>query len=103
MASKRESNFLNMVVTLFMVSAIAALALGGVYSVTKEPIALAKKKKLEAAIKKVLPEFDKIETKKVAADESGDSLVYYIASKENKPIGTAIKTYTMKGFSGKLS
>ena len=51
MASKRESNFINMVITLFLVAAVAALALGGVYTVTKEPIAIAKQKKLEAAIK----------------------------------------------------
>ncbi len=102
MASKRESNFINMVITLFLVSAIAALALGGVYTVTKEPIALAKKKKLEAAIKTVLPEFDSIETVKVGLGEGSDSLTYYIASMNNEVIGTAIKTYTMMGFSGKI-
>lgn len=102
MASKRESNFINMVITLFLVSAIAALALGGVYTVTKEPIALAKKKKLEAAIKTVLPEFDNIKTIKVALGDGEDSLTYYIASKNDEVIGTAVKTYTMKGFSGKV-
>ena len=102
MASKRESNFINMVITLFLVSAVAALALGGVYTVTKEPIALAKKKKLEAAIKTVLPEFDSIKTVKIALGDGQDSLVYYIASKNDHVIGTAIKTYTMKGFSGKI-
>jgi len=102
MASKRESNFINMVVTLFMVSAVAALALGAVYNVTKEPIALAKKKKLEAAIKTVLPEFDNIKTIKVGLGDGEDSLVYYIASKNDEVIGTAIKTWTMKGFSGKI-
>jgi H+/Na+-translocating ferredoxin:NAD+ oxidoreductase subunit G len=102
MASKRESNFINMVVTLFMVSAVAALALGAVYNVTKEPIALAKKKKLEAAIKTVLPEFDDVKTIKVGLGDGEDSLVYYVASKDNKVIGTAIKSWTMKGFSGKI-
>jgi electron transport complex protein RnfG len=102
MGSKRESNFLNMVLTLFLVAAIAALALGGVYVVTKAPIALAKKKKLEAAIKAVLPEFDSITTKMVENPGSGDSLTFYTASKNNEVIGTAIKTSTMKGFSGKI-
>ncbi len=102
MASKRESNFINMVVTLFMVSAVAALALGAVYNVTKEPIALAKQKKLEAAIKTVLPEFDSIKTIKVGLGDGEDSLVYYVASKNDEVIGTAIKTWTMKGFSGKI-
>ncbi|PLX02255.1 MAG: hypothetical protein C0595_11635 [Marinilabiliales bacterium] len=91
-----------MVLTLFLVAAIAALALGGVYVVTKEPIALAKKKKLEAAIKKVLPEFDTIQTKMVKAVDSEDSLTFYIASNKSEVIGTAIKSFTMKGFSGEI-
>lgn len=101
MASKKESSFINMVVTLFLVSAVAALALGGVYTVTKEPIALAKKKKLEAAIKAVLPEFDSITTKRVA-DASGDSLTFYYADKAGENVGVAIKTFTNEGFSGNI-
>lgn len=102
MASKRESNFLNMVITLFIVSSVAALVLGGVYTVTKEPIALAKKRKLEAAIKTVLPEFDTLRSAKIALGDGDDSLVFYFGSKDKKIIGTAVKTYTMKGFSGKI-
>lgn len=101
MASKRESTFVNMVLTLFLVASVAALALGGVYTVTKEPIAIAKQKKLEAAIKLVLPEFDSIRTEKVAAD-GGDSLTFYYADKSNEQIGVAVKTYTNSGFSGKI-
>ena len=100
MASKRESTFLNVVLTLFMVAAVAALALGGVYTVTKEPIAIAKQKKLEAAIKAVLPDFDNIITEIVAAVGGGDSLTFYYAEKGGEEIGVAIKTYTNSGFSG---
>jgi len=102
MASKRESNFVNMVVTLFIVAAVAAFALGGVYSVTKEPIALAKKAKLEAAIKAVVPAFDELTTQTVPVGDGGDSIILYRASKEGQVVGTAIKTYTMKGFSGRI-
>jgi len=102
MASKRESNFLNMVLTLFLVAAVAALALGGVYTVTKEPIAIAKQKKLEAAIKAVLPDFDTIQTVKVKDVNGDDSLTFYYASMGVQPVGAAIKTYTMNGFSGKI-
>ncbi len=102
MASKRESNFINMVVTLFIVSSVAALALGGVYTATKEPIAAAKKAKLEAAIKAVVPDFDNLKTEKVPMGDGGDTLVLYVASKDNQVVGTAIKTYTMKGFSGRV-
>lgn len=90
-----------MVITLFLVTAIAALALGAVYSATKGPIAIAKQKKLEAAIKTVLPDFDTITTKMVP-DGEGDSLTFYYASKAGSPIGVAVKTFTNKGFGGKI-
>lgn len=102
MASKRKSSFINMVITLFLVAAVAALALGGVYTVTKEPIAIAKQKKLEAAIKSVLPEFDTIKEAKFIDPEGKDSLTFYYAFKNGEEIGAAIKTYTMEGFSGKI-
>ena len=102
MASKRESNFINMVITLFLVAAVAALALGGVYTVTKEPIAIAKQKKLEAAIKSVMPDFDTIIETKFIDPEGKDSLTFYFANKNGEQIGAAIKTYTMDGFSGKI-
>jgi len=102
--AKKESTFINMVYVLFVVAAVAGLALGYVYNITKEPIALAKKKKIEAAIKVVLPEFDSIQkTYKVMAidgSKSKDSLVFFDAIKDGKWVGTAVNTYTMKGFSG---
>lgn len=100
MASKKESSFINMVLTLFVVTAVAALALGAVYTATKEPIALAKKKKLEAAIQQVLPAFDTIMAQKVGDAEGKDSLQFYYAEDKGTQIGVAVKTYTNKGFSG---
>jgi electron transport complex protein RnfG len=102
MASKRESNFINMVVTLLIVTVIAALALGGVYTLTKEPIALAKKAKLESAIKAVVPEFDQLRTEKVPVGDGGDSMKMYVALQGDQVVGTAIETFTMKGFSGRV-
>lgn len=100
MAAKTESTFINMVVVLFIVTAVAGLALGSVYSLTKEPIAIAKQKKLNDAIKAVLPEFDSIQEQMVIEADGSDSLQFYIATKDGEPIGTAVNTYTMKGFSG---
>jgi H+/Na+-translocating ferredoxin:NAD+ oxidoreductase subunit G len=101
MTSKKESNFTNMVLTLSLVTILAALALGAVYSVTKEPIALAKQEKLETAIKAVLPDFDKIKKKKVA-DGSGDSLTFYYADKGENQVGVAVETYSNRGFGGRI-
>lgn len=93
-----------MVVTLFAVTFIAAASLGFVYDLTKEAIALAKINAQNEAIKKVLPEFDELgESYKVGLPSSTDSLEFYPAFKEGKPVGTAIKTYTNNGFSGYIS
>lgn len=100
MAAKTESTFLNMVITLFVVTAVAGLALGSVYNLTKEPIAIAKQKKLTKAITAVLPEFDSIQEKLVQEANGPDSLAFYFATKDGVAIGTAVSTYTMKGFSG---
>jgi electron transport complex protein RnfG len=100
--AKKESSFINMVLTLFVVTAIAALALGGVYNVTKEPIALAKRLKIENAIGEVLPEFDSIEVSMVLPDGGKDSLTFYKATKAGEHVGTAIRTYTDEGFSGRF-
>lgn len=102
MASKKESSFLNMIVTLFTVSAFAALALGAVYVVTKAPIAIAKQKKQTKAIKAVLPAFDKLQVIKVPDADGDDSLQFNVASKAGKVVGVAVNTYTDKGFGGRI-
>ena len=102
--AKRESTFINMVVTLLLVTGIAAAALGFVYDLTKGPIAEAKLKAQQEAITKVLPEFDKLgDSYKALKEAGGDSLEFFPAFKNDELIGTAIKTYTKKGFSGLIS
>lgn len=102
--AKRESSFINMVVTLVLVTGIAATVLGFVYDATKGPIEIAKAKAQTEAIKEVLPEFDELgESKMVAPSEGADSLEIFPAFKGGKLVGTAIKTYTKNGFSGFIS
>lgn len=102
--AKRESNFINMVVTLVMVTGIAAAVLGFVYDATKGPIEAAKLKAQTEAITQVLPEFDELgEAFKRMAEPGGDSLEFFPAYKSGELVGTAIKTYTKSGFSGYIS
>ncbi|HZH71010.1 MAG TPA: RnfABCDGE type electron transport complex subunit G [Mariniphaga sp.] len=102
--AKRESTFLNMVVTLFAVTFIAAAALGFVYDLTKDAIAESKIKAQSEAIKKVLPEFDELGASfKAVTSDAGDSLVIFPAYKNGTRVGTAIITYTNNGFSGYIS
>jgi Na+-translocating ferredoxin:NAD+ oxidoreductase subunit G len=98
MAGKKESSFMNMVVTLFVITLIAGLALGGVYNATKEPIALAKKAKAEAAVKAVIPEFDELKTYKVLAVDGTDSLIFNDGFKAGELVGTAIESFSNMGY-----
>ncbi len=104
MASKKKSSFINMVVVLFLVSAIASTILAFVYQATKEPIAKAKLEKKKKAIGLVVPEFDTIYSPinnmfKIALSE-GDSLECYPTKNGEDFSGYAIKANTSKGFSG---
>ncbi|MCK5730865.1 MAG: RnfABCDGE type electron transport complex subunit G [Draconibacterium sp.] len=102
--AKRESTFINMVVTLLLVTGIAAAALGYVYDLTKGPIAEAKLKAQQEAITKVLPEYDVLgESFKTVAKAGEDSLIFFPAYKDSVLVGTAIMTYTKSGFSGFIS
>ena len=101
--AKKESSFINMALTLFIVALVASTALGYVYELTKEPIRLAKEKKVKDAIKAVLPQFDSLGTKYLLLPSDGekDSLVFYPAfNSAGDLVGTAIQTYSNKGFSG---
>lgn len=92
-----------MVLTLIIVTAVAALALGGVYEATKKPIENNKKEKLNNALKQVLPEFNN----DVSADKyavtpqgGGDELTFYPAKKDGELVGMAVETWSMQGYSG---
>ncbi len=99
--AKRESNFVNMVFALFVVTLVASATLGFVYELTKEPIRLAELAKKNFAIKSVVPEFDNNPSEDFIRVPSGnDSLSLYSAKKNGELVGTAVETFTMKGFSG---
>jgi electron transport complex protein RnfG len=101
--AKKESTFVNMLATLFVVTLVASTALAYVYELTKEPIAMAALAKKLAAIDAVVPEYDNQpvdEMYKVAVGEGMDSLEFYPAKKDGEVIGTAIRTYTNTGYNG---
>ena len=103
--AKRESTFINMVLTLFIVAAVASTALGYIYELTKEPIRLAKEKKVTDAVKAVLPAFDKAGASyKLMPTDEKDSLEFFPAfDASGELIGTAVKSYTNTGFSGYIA
>lgn len=103
--AKKESTFLNMTLTLFVITALASAALSFVYKYTKDPIEKAAAEKLKSAINVVVPGADKAvveETTLPAADGSGD-LIFYKVSVNNEVLGTAVKTFSNNGFSGLIT
>lgn len=92
---KLESNFKNMVLVLTIISLIAAGVLGAVYTVTEEPIAIAKAEKQQAAIQQVLNDFDRLE------DETVNGLLVHKAYQGDAFVGAAVESET-NGFGGKI-
>lgn len=87
-----------MIISLVMISLVASLAMGGIYNITKEPIAAAIKAKEERAIKEVLPEFDRLVSVKVLPEDGKDSMTINKAYKGDSLVGTAVSTYSNKGY-----
>ena len=99
--AKKESTFINMVATLFIVTFVSSAAVGYVYEVTKEPIAQAKLEKKTSAIRSVVPEFDNNPIEEsYTIDSSLGLLSFYPAKMGSQLVGTAIESITNKGFGG---
>jgi len=103
--AKIESSFKNMLLSLTLISLGASAALGYVYELTKEPIAVSVMNKKIGAIKLVVPEFNNNPNEEMIllATGDGDSLEVYPAKKDSVIVGYAVKTFTDKGFSGYIS
>jgi Na+-translocating ferredoxin:NAD+ oxidoreductase subunit G len=99
MAKKVESTLINMILSLVLISMTMSAALGFVYLKTKDPIEIASKKKEIEAIKQVLPEFD---SDPLANKSEQEGVVIYKVTRQNQPVGFAIKAFTDKGFAGNI-
>jgi len=101
--AKKESNLKNMLIALIAITLIASASLGGIYELTKEPIAAAKLEKKNNAIRQVIPEFDNSPTSEVYKQAvDGDTIYFYPGTMGDEPVGTAVETYSMLGFSGEI-
>ncbi|WP_372754313.1 RnfABCDGE type electron transport complex subunit G [Mariniflexile sp.] len=101
--SKKESTFINMVVSLLLITLISGLTLGFVNDLTLEPKAKAKLEKKVNALKLVLPTFDNNpveDMKLVKSETASDSVEIYPAYSKNEFVGAAVIGSTNKGFSG---
>ncbi|MEG0602361.1 MAG: RnfABCDGE type electron transport complex subunit G, partial [Mucinivorans sp.] len=99
-----ESNLKNMVIVLLTITLVAAGSVGGVYILTKEPIAKAKSDKTAAAIAQVLPAFDNDPSKEVQTRQiEGQDVAVYEAKMGEKTVGYAVQTFSKNGFGGTIS
>jgi Na+-translocating ferredoxin:NAD+ oxidoreductase subunit G len=100
--AKKESTFINMFLTLLIVTAISSLAASSVYNLTKGPIAEVARLKQQNAIEQVMP--GPIDTEpqyfSVMPKSGTDSLGFWEGYANGEKIGVAINTYTNMGYSG---
>lgn len=101
---KLKSTLPNMLISLAGICLVAGAALAAVNRFTEEPIRESKAAALQAAIRKVTPEFDNNPTEEAykAPTYEGDSLVIFPATKNGIPVGVAVESSTRKGFGGEI-
>jgi len=101
--TKKASTFLNMTLTLFVITLIAGVSLGFINDITKGPKAQAKLDRKINALKNVLPEFNNnpVENvKMIKTDSAKDSVEIYTAFLNENQSGIAVVGSSDKGFSG---
>ncbi|MDP4210671.1 MAG: RnfABCDGE type electron transport complex subunit G [Bacteroidota bacterium] len=102
--AKLESSLTNMVISLSLISAIMAAALGVTYLLTKDTIANVERKNINTAIQQVVPAFDNDPfADQFKVNNGTDTFVCYPAKKASQVVGYAVKTFTNKGFGGHIS
>ncbi len=99
---KLTSTLPHMILSLGLVSIIAAALLGGMYVITKEPIALQEKESRIEAIRRVAPAFDNDPEADAVEITSGNRCTVYPAILSGRFNGAAIATSTMEGFGGEI-
>lgn len=105
---KIKSSLLNMLLSLGLITGVAALLLGGVYALTVTTIADAELKSQVNAIREVVPEFDNnpLDEKFIYVANKGtkDSLNIEVfpARMNGKLVGAAVKSISKNGFSGEI-
>lgn len=93
-----------MILSLSIISLISSSLLAGIYTVTKEPIAIAQSKKQKDAIKDVLPNKNAKVGEPVEIKLEGKDLpfIIYPAEENGELVGAAIQTYSTDGYAGTI-
>lgn len=99
---KLKSTLPNMILSLGVVSIVAAALLAGMYTVTKEPIAEMEQQGRIEAIRRVAPEFDNnpVADSVSVVTPAGVRCTVYPAYLRGKFNGAAVSTASSEGFGG---
>ena len=90
-----------MFLSLTLICVIVGVILGGVYAITKDPIAAAEQAKQDKALKAVSPEFDAISEVLNTTTPNGKEASVTPLLKDGKPVGYAVQVIDM-GFGGEV-
>ncbi|MEM5948626.1 RnfABCDGE type electron transport complex subunit G [Spirochaetia bacterium 38H-sp] len=102
MLSKIPSTPLTMVLVLAIIAALSAALLAVTDSITAPVIEQVQEEKQAKAVETVLPETDNNPAQHPVVFEDAPDLIFFPASKREKPVGVAVRTYTDNGFSGRF-
>ncbi len=102
--NRLESTLRNMILSLGSITLIAGGVLGGVYAITKEPIAKMQHTIQVSAIREVAPSFtnDPESEKWEYTDSTGNKYIIYPAMMNDSIVGAAVESFSMNGFSGEI-
>ncbi|MCM1163038.1 MAG: RnfABCDGE type electron transport complex subunit G [Muribaculaceae bacterium] len=100
-----KSSLLNMVLSLGIITIVAAGLLSWIFTITEQPIAQANLNKQIEAVKAVTPEFDNdpvAEAVEITPAGEDKALKVFPARKDGQLVGAAVESYSSKGFSGDI-
>lgn len=93
-----------MLLVLASITLVAALAVGGVYLLTKKQIDGSQTQKISGAIAQVVPAFDNQPADEMIEKEiDGGVMKIYPARKDGQLAGYAVETFTKSGFGGAIT
>ena len=103
MTAKKEASIWRLAIVLTSIALIAALALTGVYALTKDPIEKGQREKKEKALQAVLPDYKGTVRDTVIVDADNEEIPVHLAiGKDGELCGAGIETYTKKAFAGRF-
>ena len=99
----KNDSIWRLVIVLTCISLLAALALTGVYALTKGPIEQGQREKKEKALQSVLPAYEGTVRDTVVVDADNEEIPVHLAIGQNGELcGAGIETYTKKAFAGRF-